>query len=566
MDSATTTFCVTDVETTGRSPERNRITEIAVVRVRNGEIVDEHSTLVNPGQYITREIQELTGITNGMVGAAPPACEVFPTVRNWIPEDAVFTAHNVQFDYNFVQQTLRRSGLSPLATSTLCTLRLARRLLPARRGFALGRLASYLGVRINSRHRALGDARATARILTLLLEIARNEHDCTDLDQLLRLQFRPTTAFREPPPRLGGLADSVREFPDEPGIYRMIGRGGEVLYVGKAKSLRDRVSTYFRPGGGHNRKNTEMIGRVRRVEFERTGSELSAILLESKVIKQLQPKYNVAGKRIRRYAFIRIDRSSPFPRPEVSTSVLLDGAEYFGPFRNRDEAGMLIDTLQRIVPLRECEGEIVPAVTNVPCLYHSIHRCTAPCAGLIDRSGYGRLVDDVVGVLNGSEIGISSVIRNRMERAAEALDFETAAELRDRLGEVERVFVWKQEIAESVNRNNLAILVPESDGPGARLYLVLHGRLFRESRIGPRFPRKRLEKICSDALKRLSDPPELCDPIAIDEVRLVAGYLRRATESRQIVPLTPDLDPGRLVADLERAVTRYSGTRTPEQT
>ena len=554
MDPGATTFSVTDVETTGRSAERNRITEIAVVEIRNGEIVGENSTLVNPWQYISREIQELTGITNGMVSAAPAACDIFPTVRTWMPDDAVFTAHNVQFDFNFVQQTLRRSGLPTLASPTLCTLRLARRLLPARRGFSLGRLASYLGVRINARHRALGDARATARILLLLLEIARDQHGCTSLEELLTLQYRPTTAFREAPKRLGGLADSVRQFPTGPGIYRMIGRGDEVLYVGKARSLRERVASYFRPGGGHNRKNTEMIARVRRVEYELTGSELSAILLESKLIKTLQPKYNVAGKRIRRYAFIRIDRAGPYPKPEVTVTVLPDGADYFGPFRNRDEAGMLIETLQRIFPLRECDGPITPAPSNIPCLYHAIRRCSAPCAGRIAPDDYRKIVDQVIHVLNGSEEGITSVIRSQMERAAAELDFETAAELRDRLGEVERVFVWKQQISESVNQNNMAVVIPEQEGGGERIYLLLHGRLFHESRIGARFPRKRIEEICARALRRLVDPPELSDPLAIDEVRLVAGYLRRTSESRRVIPLNPESDPVSLVRAIERSL------------
>lgn len=561
MDLASTTFAVTDIETTGRSPERHRITEVAVVFLRGGEVLDERSTLINPGQYIPRQIQQLTGISNGMVASAPPSEAVLPQIREWFREDPVFTAHNLQFDHRFLQQSFLRHAITPLETPLLCTLRIARRLLPARRGFSLGRLASYLGVRINDRHRALGDARATARILALLLEQAREEHDCTDLEQLLALQYRPTTAFRSPTPRISELAAQARDLPGSPGIYRFYGRGGTLLYIGKANSLRQRVSGYFRPSGAETPKKSEMIRKVRTIEHQVVPSELSALLLESKLIKEYQPKYNVAGKRLRRYAFIRLDRGERFPMPEVVTAVLPDGAEYFGPFRNRDEASMLVETLQKIYPLRECEGRITPTPTNIPCLYHGIGRCSAPCAGLVTEPEYHVTVEAVASVLNGSEDGITGVIRDRMQRAAEALDFEMAAELRDRLAEVERVFVWKQSFSESVNRNNLAVLIPE--GAAVRLYVLLHGRLHCEVRIGSRFPHRKLAEVIGRVLKRIDQSPDIADPISIDEVRLIAGYLRRSRETRQVVPIDDHDSCERVVARLSDAVaTLRHGSRT----
>ena len=560
MDLMNATFAVTDLETTGRSSVKNRITEVAVVSLRDGKSISEESSLVNPGQYISREIQELTGISNGMVLDAPSGGELFPVVEEWIAHADAFVAHNATFDASFLRDSFRREGIEPLTLPVLCTLRLARRLLPTHRGFSLGKLAGYLGVRVRSRHRALGDARATAKILASLIEIAREVHDIATLDELLALQYRPTGQFRPVNNALSGLAQQAKELPSAPGVYQFFGRGKRLLYVGKAVNLRSRVSSYFQPAGGHTRKNVEMVGRVRTIEFEETRSELSALLLEARLIKSLQPKYNVAGKRTRRYAFIRLDRSSPWARPEMVIRADPDGADYFGPFRSRDEAGMLIEALQRLFPLRECEGEIIPDRANVPCIYHGIGRCTAPCADLESVQGYEAILDQMVAILNGSEEGIGELIRTKMREASERLDFELAAELRDRLAEVERVFVWKQTLAESVNGNNLIVLVADKKNGMVHVYVVLHGRMAFESTISSRFPEKRLHAIVQRSLKQLDGRFELTDPLEIDEVRLVAGYLRRKAEGRAIVRIHRDSKPMEIVEQVRRATNALRTT------
>lgn len=548
-------FGVVDVETTGLSATANRITEVAVVSVQGGEVIDEKCSLVNPEQYISRTVQDLTGITNGMVLEAPLGREVFPDVYKWISSCDVIVAHNAQFDSAFLRESFLRHDLDELHAPTLCTVRLARRLLPGHRGFSLGKLASYLGVRNHARHRALGDARATAKVLISLLELAESLHGIEDLETLLATQFRQTRSFHAVPSGLKEMAERARQLPDSPGVYRFLGRGGRLLYVGKAVRLRSRVSTYFQPAGGHSRKNGEMVGRVRSIEFDETPSELSAVLLESRLIKTLQPKYNVAGKRIRRYAFVRIDRTKAWARPTVAFRVEPDGAEYYGPFRNRDEATMLIDVLQRLFPIRECEGEISPNPMTVPCIYHGMGRCTAPCASLETSEGYEQILDRVAGILNGSEEGIRRVIQEKMSEASERLDFETAALLRDRLDEVDRVFVWSRSLNESMNRNNLLVVLREGDA--ISLFVVVHGRLQAETKIGARFPRKRVENFVRKALLSLEAAPSIDDPVDIDEVRLVAGYLRRQRNGRLIVPLSSEeADVDLLISTLSEGVAQ----------
>ncbi|MGE3802976.1 MAG: DEDD exonuclease domain-containing protein [Candidatus Kapaibacterium sp.] len=535
------TFIVTDVETTGRSATVNRITEVASVWVADGEILEERSTLVNPEQYIPQQIQEMTGITNAMVLAAPKGEAVFPEIRRWFTADSLFTAHNATFDFNFLQQSFHRVGVRGLSPDTLCTLRLARRLLPAKKGFSLGKLAAYLGIRIRNRHRALGDAYATAKVLLTLLDIAEDEYGCESIDDLLRLQFRPTTAFRKGKfLKEGGVESESQQakptdLPSTPGIYRMIGTKDQILYVGKAKNLRDRVGSYFRPGADHTPKIREMVKRVKRVEVEETGSELAAILRESRLIKELQPKYNTAGKRIRRYGFLRLDLTDPFPRISYVPEVSPDGAEYYGPFRNRDAAEMLVEVIDHLFQLRECPNPLIPHSDVVPCFYHQIHRCGAPCAMLQSGEEYSAEVDRVRAALSGSEEGIIGLLEEKMLQHSERLEFEEALLLRNRITELQRVFVWKRKFAESINTNNLIIILPATPPERNELFLIRYGRLARQYAIGSRFPEATLRGYISRIYfnSRVEHPQ--FDRIEVEEVRLIAGYLRRRSERGGIV-------------------------------
>lgn len=529
------TFLITDVETTGRSAAQNRITEVGCVWVADGEIVDERSTLVNAGQFVPREIQELTGITNAMLIDAPKADQIFPDIRRWFGADTIFTAHNAKFDFNFLQQSFNRHGLQGLDPTTLCTLRLSRRLLPSHRGFSLGRLAAYFGVRVRNRHRALGDAYATAKILITLLEMAEEDHGCETVEELLRLQYRPTAAFRSTPAKASPVVPTVRELPSVPGVYRMLGRGDELLYVGKAKNLRDRVGSYFRPGADHTPKVRELVRRIKRVEIEETGSELGALLLESRLIKEYKPKYNTAGKRLRRYGFIRLDIHDPFPRVEFSAEILPDGAEYYGPFRNRDAVNMLLETIDRVFRLRECKEAIEPNEETVPCFYHQIHRCTAPCACRQTMMEYRDEVERVRNALSGSEEGIIGMLTRKMEEHAVNLEFEAAAELRDRVAELRRVFVWKRRVAESVNTNNMLILLPSPAQDARELFLVRFGRLARQAVVGKRFPEKTLRRHVEAVYFGGETVPPKFDRIEIDEIRIIAGYLRRRGDEGTVI-------------------------------
>lgn len=550
---ADATFIVSDVETTGLSPDRNRITEVACVAVRGGEIVEERQSLVNPEQAIPLAIQQMTGITNAMVFAAPKGGEIFPDIRTWFPDDAVFVAHNVMFDFNFLQSSFLRHGVQGMGHGKLCTARLARRILPPQKSWALQHLAAYFGIKIKGRHRALGDAHATARALIEMLDILQEEYSCETVEDVLTIQYRTMGAFgHELPKHVKKLEPVLGSMPQTPGVYRMIDTRGQVLYIGKAKNLRDRVGSYFRHGSAHTKKIAEMVRRVRDIEIEETGSELGALLRESQLIKNYQPKYNTAQKRYRRYAFLRIDRSELFPRVGFSLEIEPDGAEYFGPFRNRNAVEAMIETVNQAFGLRECEGPIMPDESAVPCMYHQIKRCGAPCAGLQTVQEYGIEVDRVRSFLSGAESGIISILENRMNILAERLEFEAAAEIRDRIEELRRIFRREERIADSINSNNVIIVLPAVERGKREIFLVRFGRLAAQVVLDTQATETGLRELVQRHYYDGASAPSHCRKEEIDEIRIIASYLHLHRGTGKFIYVEPG-------DKLERVVKRVFG-------
>jgi DNA polymerase-3 subunit epsilon len=543
-------FVVTDIETTGLSPERNRVTEVACVSLLDGEIAARSRTLVNPEQFIPQQIQQMTGITNAMVLAAPKGGEIFPEVRSWFPDGAVFVAHNAQFDHNFLQASFGRYGLSPLRNSVVCTIRLAKRLMPKQKGYSLGNLAGYFGIKIRGRHTALGDAEATARLLAEFLDMLQEEHGCETVEDVLAFQRRTIGAFREPPRHVSNLGPNITSLPSGSGVYRMLDRSGQVLYIGKAKHLRDRVGSYFRPSAEHTKKIQEMVRRVRNVEAIPTGSELEALLLETRLIKEHLPPYNTALKRFRRHAFIRLNLHDPFPAVELATEISADGAEYFGPFRNRESAEAVLDTITRLFQLRKCQEMPTPDPAFRPCFYHQIARCGAPCSVQQSLGEYQQEVHRVRAFLSGAEDGILRRMERAMEQSAEELKFEEAAILRDRLTELQRIFSSGERVADSINANNMLVLLPAEELGKRHLFFIRHGRLAGRLLVGGRLPESAIRKQLSRLFFTAEPLPLQIGKLEIEEMRIVASYLFQQRELGTFVRITEAEGVDALVAKL----------------
>jgi DNA polymerase-3 subunit epsilon len=275
-------YAVVDIETTGGSARLERITEIAVYIHDGKRIVDEYSTLVNPERNIPYFITALTGISNEMVEDAPKFFEVAKKIVE-ITEGKVFVAHNARFDYSFIRQEFSMLGYN-FKRPLLDTVSLSRKLLPGHKSYSLGNLCKDLDIEIRGRHRASGDALATVRLMELLLEKDRERNDGGIVKNRKASKLHPALNLQK-----------IADLPEEPGIYYFHDESGEIIYVGKSRNLYQRINTHL--SNNTSSREMEMRSLIADISWERTGSELVALLLESAEIKTRKPLYNRAQRR-----------------------------------------------------------------------------------------------------------------------------------------------------------------------------------------------------------------------------------------------------------------------------
>ena len=227
------------------------------------------------------------------------------------------------------------------------------------------------------------------------------------------------------------IAEYLKTLPDAPGVYRMLNAAGDVLYVGKAKSLKKRVGSYALRGG-HNDRITRMIFETAEMLFVTTASETEALLLESNLIKQLKPRYNVSYRDDKSFPNILLRQDHPFPQLLKHRGARSAQGTYFGPFASAGAVTRTLNTLQRAFLLRSCSDSVFAARTR-PCLLFQIKRCSAPCVGRVDENAYRELVVETEDFLHGKSRNVQNRLVKEMTDASEALDFEAAARLRDRV-------------------------------------------------------------------------------------------------------------------------------------
>lgn len=276
-------FAVIDVETTGGGIHGNRLTEICVVLLRGSRIIDKFTSLINPEKQIPRQITGLTGIDNSMVADAPKFYEVAKKVEE-ITRDAIFVAHNVNFDYNVLRNEFRELGFE-YSRRKLCTVRLSRKLIPGLSSYSLGRLCDSINIPLSNRHRAEGDTDATVILFQRLLSL---DDDYSMINSFLHVRSRQGTL----PPHID--AEEIQNLPESPGIYLFKDKQHKVIYAGKAIDIKKRVVSHF-----YDRKSKEYrLGQeTYHIDYETTGNELVALLLESECIRKYYPRFNRAQKR-----------------------------------------------------------------------------------------------------------------------------------------------------------------------------------------------------------------------------------------------------------------------------
>jgi DNA polymerase III subunit epsilon len=317
-------YAITDIETTGSYAAANGITEIAIHISDGRQVVETYQTLINPGQSIPRFIQAMTGITDSMVTHAPRFAEVANEIYTLLA-DKIFVAHNVNFDYSFVKAHLEASGYS-FNTKKLCTVRLGRKIFPGLPSYSLGKFCHSMGIQINDRHRAGGDAAATAELFHRMVENDTEEHIAKSLQRNSKEQLLPPNVPKA----------HFEKLPSTPGVYYFHNEKGKIIYVGKAKNIRNRVTSHFSSDLDSKQKQS-FIRHTHAISFQPVATELMAQILESSEIKKLWPVYNYSQKKWEDvygifsyedqngYLRLAIEKNKKQLRPLYSFHYLVDG-------------------------------------------------------------------------------------------------------------------------------------------------------------------------------------------------------------------------------------------------
>ena len=534
-------FTVVDLETTGGRAGPGTIIEIGAYRMVGRQLTDSFSTLVRPhGGGVPRFITGLTSITTEMVREAPPIEQVLPAFREFMGE-RVMVAHNASFDFGFLDFEYRRIFGIGVSNPVLCTLRMSRRFMPSLKRRRLDLLAAHFGLSLEGRHRGLGDARMAAELLSIFLEMAQRM-GITRLDRLLDDHHRGPTGRRierhVPPEEIAAL-------PHAPGVYMMRNKRGDLLYIGKARRLRERVSSYFTESV--KAKTAELVSHVYKIETQAARSPLEAALDESRLIRELKPPYNRMLKSAAPAYFIKLDMMDEFPRVTISTRMSARrGVMHLGPFIGRRGIEHSVRALSRILGLRTCGGKLEPSEDFSPCIYGQMGHCTAPCNLTIDRERYAERVRRAVGFLRGRSGPLLGELAGARDQAAAAMRFEEAARLRRHLEALTTLAHRATRLSQVVTENNLVIVTGAGDDRAA--HVVLSGRLAMTRHLETADAAREVAAFIAGNYERYKS--KYVERGELEAMTIVARWLRERTsdEGRLVYLAGPHLDPAALAS------------------
>ncbi len=270
----------------------------------------------------------------------------------------------------------------------------------------------------------------------------------------------------------------LRVTPEKPGVYLMKDAGDNVLYVGKASVLRNRLRSYFGSPAGHSAKIRRLVPQITDFEFIVTDTEAEALILENTLIKRYRPRYNARLKDDKTYPFLKIDLSEEFPRVYITRQVSDDGARYFGPFATAGSVRQTMDLVKKLFPYRSCT-KVITGSDPRPCLEYFIHRCVAPCSGYASREEYDRVIQQVILFMEGNTDAVTQELSKKMEESSEGLEFERAAVLRDQIRSIERVAEEQRIKVDSnpIGDADVIAMAQGTDETWVEVFFIRHGKL-----------------------------------------------------------------------------------------
>ncbi|MBD3862331.1 exonuclease domain-containing protein [Olleya marilimosa] len=376
-------YTIIDVETSGKS---NKITEISVFKYDGTKVIDEFTSLINPEVYIPDYITSLTGIDNATVADAPTFAEVANDILA-ITEGTTFVAHNVNFDYNVIRNEFKALGID-FNRKKLCTVRLSRKLLPGHKSYSLGKLCKSLDITIVDRHRARGDAEATVILFEMLLN--QEAADKVFADFLKKSSKEATLPSHLP-------TSVFNKLPNSAGIYYFKNKKGEIIYIGKAKDIKKRVLSHFYSKA---QKSLDLCRNTADIDFELSGSELIALLMEDAAIKQHYPEYNVVSKRTpKAYAIFNYEDRQGITHLAYNT--LKATPNPIETFSNVTDCRQYLEQLCTKFALCPKFCHLQDGV--VQCSHYKITTCKGVCANQESVTDYNLRVSSAIDYINNNK-------------------------------------------------------------------------------------------------------------------------------------------------------------------
>lgn len=423
-------YAIVDIETTGGYAENHRITEVAIYLHDGLQVTESFHTLINPGRNIPYYITGLTGITTEMVLDSPQFEEIAEDLFKRL-EGKIFVAHNAHFDYSFLKKEFEQVGIN-WQSKKLCTVRLSRKIIPGLRSYSLGSLAESLGIEITNRHRAGGDAAATAKIFDQLLR--------RDSDGYIIKVLKRNSGETILPPNLA--KEEFDRLPALPGVYYFLNANGNVIYVGKAINIKKRIAGHF-TGDAREWSRSKIRNEIHHITYELTGNELIALIFESQEIRRLWPKYNQAQKfRVEEWGVFDYEDRNGYLR--FSVNVVARGSHPLVRFSTKGEAWNFL--WEKVRDYELCPKLCGLQLSKGLCFDYQSGGCHGACMGVESVKHYNARVEqairafrdegDTVAIIGkGRNIGEQSLVLVErgayvgfgfFDREASISDFESA--------------------------------------------------------------------------------------------------------------------------------------------
>lgn len=363
------------------------------------------------------------------------------------------------------------------------------------------------------------------------------------------------------------IQEKLKLLPAQPGCYIYRGEKQDVLYVGKAISLKNRVRSYFQDSTRHGIRIARMVGKVRDIEWIVVDSELEALVLECNLIKQHRPPFNVRLRDDKSYPYITITNEK-YPRVMFTRKLRKDGSKYFGPYTSAFNVRDSLQLLHKIFPLIPCGKSWSGQQEQRPCLYFHLGRCLAPCAGLSDRAEYQTVIDKVERFLNGKEESIVEDLKAEMAVAVEALDFEKAAKIRDQIVAIESVLQRQKVLSSDQVDQDVIAVVKDDRGSAIQMLYIRSGKLIgqRQYMLDGASESSPSEAVTEFVKQYYADAPEvpreILLPVEIEERNIIQTWLRQRRGSAVTLEVPQTGEKSRLVdlaaSNAEQALNQFS--------